>query len=120
MLKIAAVLIALATVASATSSCMPEKVQVMNMAYKNMMLFNRIKDSGVSEAQLEAIYPKVGSCNAVDGAICVGELTAVIFACVAEGFTGVGIAACVGEIVGVANSCYDCICWVMETLGFSC
>ena len=47
----------------------------MNMAYKNAMLFNKIKDSGFSEAQLEAIYPKVGSCNAVDGVLCVGELT---------------------------------------------
>ena len=53
----------------------PEKTQVMNMAYKNAMLFNKVQNAGLSQAQLEAIYPKVGSCNIVDGTICVGELT---------------------------------------------
>ena len=47
----------------------------MNMAYKNAMLFNKVQNAGLSQAQLEAIYPKVGSCNIVDGTICVGELT---------------------------------------------
>ena len=51
---------------------------------------------------------------------CVAELTGTIIACALEWETGVGIAACVAQVVGTANGCYPCICWVMETLGYSC
>merc|ERR1711963_844663 len=42
---------------------------------------------------------------------CVAELTGTIIACAFEAETGVGIAACVAQIIGTANGCYPCICW---------
>merc|ERR1712018_24470 len=51
---------------------------------------------------------------------CVAELTGTIIACALEWETGVGIAACVAQVVGTANGCYPCICWVMGELGYSC
>merc|ERR1711983_153626 len=51
---------------------------------------------------------------------CVAELTGTIIAFALEWETGVGIAACVAQVVGTANGCYPCICWVMESLGYSC
>merc|ERR1712113_968287 len=28
--------------------------------------------------------------------------------------------ACVQEIIGLGNACYDCICWVMSYIGYNC
>merc|ERR1712018_696835 len=50
----------------------------------------------------------------------VAELTGTIIACALEVETGVGIAACVAQVVVTANGCYPCICWVIESLGYSC
>merc|ERR1711974_141922 len=51
---------------------------------------------------------------------CVAALTGTILGCALEWETGIGIAACVAQAIGAGNACIPCICWVMESLGFSC
>ena len=45
---------------------------------------------------------------------------AVIAECVATGWTGVGLVGCVTGVIGAASDCFNCVCWVIEYLGFSC
>merc|ERR1711963_1048420 len=46
---------------------------------------------------------------------CVAALTGTILGCALEVDTGIGIAACVAQIIGAGNTCIPCICFVMET-----
>ena len=41
----------------------------------------------------------------------------VISMCVSLGCTGAGLVACIGSSIGVDDSCYDCICWVLSYAG---
>merc|ERR1712024_17824 len=106
--------------ASPADMCMKEKGNMMTMAIKKAEMMTKIRNANLSTQQLEAIFEPKGDCDIVSGGICVAELTGVIMACIAEVGTGVGIAACVAEAIGVANDCYDCVCWVIEFLGFTC
>merc|ERR1712183_327133 len=111
-----AVFLAVVAVAAASPAdmCMKEKGNVMSMAVKKAEMMTKIRSANLSTQQLEAIFEPKADCDVVSGTVCVAELTGVILACVAESATGVGIAACVAEAVGVANDCCDCICWVIE------
>merc|ERR1719447_245120 len=117
-----AVFLAIVAVAAASPAdmCMKEKGNILSMAVKKAEMMTKIRSANLSTQQLEAIFEPKADCGVVDGTVCVAELTGVILACVAEIPSGVGIAACVAEAIGVANTCYDCICWVIEFLGFTC
>merc|ERR1719412_1569224 len=71
--------------------------------------------------QLAMILPGArADCGFTDGLWCVGEIGAVIAECVATGWTGVGLVGCVTGVIGAASDCFNCVCWVIEYLGFSC
>ncbi len=54
-------------------------IEVIRIAYKNSRMLERIGQANLSAEQLNTIFPvteKTGTdCNAVDGLLCVGELS---------------------------------------------
>ncbi len=53
-------------------------IEVIRMAYKNSRMLERIGQANLSDDQLNTIFPvteKTADCNAVDGLLCVGELS---------------------------------------------
>merc|ERR1712083_30748 len=46
---------------------------------------------------------------------------ATVMDCIAQiGMDPAGVQKCVEEAIGTASDCYDCVCWVMESVGLGC
>merc|ERR1712113_1089778 len=85
----------------------------------------------VYRSGLEAIFNKVpkpeslltpdGVCSDGEGWGCIGEIATTVMDCIAEiGMDPQGVQKCVADAIGTASDCYDCICWVMESVGLGC
>merc|ERR1712004_220589 len=85
----------------------------------------------VYRSGLEAIFSKVpkpeslltpdGVCSDGEGWGCIGEIATTAMDCIAEiGMDPQGVQKCVADAIGTASDCYDCICWVMESVGLGC
>merc|ERR1712004_375702 len=85
----------------------------------------------VYRSGLEAIFSKVpkpeslltpdGECSDGEGWGCIGEIATTVMDCIAEiGMDPAGVQKCVTDAIGTASDCYDCICWVMSSVGLSC
>merc|ERR1711978_591291 len=85
----------------------------------------------VYRSGLEAIFSKVpkpeslltpdGVCEDGEGWGCIGEIATTVMDCIAEiGMDPQGVQKCVADAIGTASDCYDCICWVMESVGLGC
>merc|ERR1712211_127379 len=85
----------------------------------------------VYRSGLEAIFSKVpkseslltpdGVCEDGEGLGCIGEIATTVMDCIAEiGMDPQGVQKCVADAIGTASDCYDCICWVMESVGLGC
>merc|ERR1712150_407754 len=74
----------------------------------------------VYRSGLEAIFskvPKPESLLTPDGVCEDGEG----WGCIAQiGMDPAGVQKCVEEAIGTASDCYDCVCWVMESVGLGC
>merc|ERR1712002_1344871 len=65
--------------------------------------------------------PKSTDCGASDVLWCGGALAGTIAACIAAGLTaGAELVGCISAAIGTANTCYDCICAVLQSMGISC
>merc|ERR1712158_20173 len=85
----------------------------------------------VYRSGLEAIFSKVpkpdslltpdGHCDDGEGWGCVAEIATTVMDCIAQiGMDPAGVQKCVEEAIGTASDCWDCICWVMESVGLGC
>merc|ERR1712193_257403 len=61
-----------------------------------------------------------GECSDGEGFACVGTILQTVWDCVSISANPLAILACVQEIIGLGNACYDCICWVMSYIGYNC
>merc|ERR1712203_1006043 len=61
-----------------------------------------------------------GECSDGEGFACVGTILQTVWDCVSVSANPLAILACVQEIIGLGNACYDCICWVMSYIGYNC
>merc|ERR1712158_239219 len=54
--------------------------------------------------------PNDGVCEDGEGWGCIAEI----------GMDPQGVQKCVEEAIGTASDCWDCVCWVMESVGLGC
>merc|ERR1719383_363138 len=123
MLKLVTLLALVAiSTAAHVPSCQVEKENFRKIGQNAIQLAARINQANLSEEQLRILFPhaKRTDCSIGDGLACVAEIGGTVLECVAGGWTGVGLAGCVLGVIGAANGCADCVCFVIEHLGFSC
>jgi len=65
--------------------------------------------------------PNDGVCDDGEGWGCIAEIATTVMDCIAEiGLDPNGVQKCVEEAIGTASDCWDCVCWVMESVGLGC
>jgi len=65
--------------------------------------------------------PNDGVCEDGEGWGCIAEIATTVMDCIAEiGMDPQGVQKCVEEAIGTASDCWDCVCWVMESIGLGC
>jgi len=68
-----------------------------------------------------ASEPNDGVCEDGEGWGCIAEIATTVMDCIAEiGMDANGVQKCVEEAIGTASDCWDCVCWVMESIGLGC
>merc|ERR1712223_2164105 len=65
--------------------------------------------------------PNDGVCEDGEGWGCIAEIATTVMDCIAEiGLDPNGVQKCVEEAIGTASDCWDCVCWVMASVGLGC
>merc|ERR1711928_190487 len=65
--------------------------------------------------------PNDGVCEDGEGWGCIAETATTVMDCIAEiGLDPNGVQKCVEEAIGTASDCWDCVCWVMASVGLGC
>jgi len=98
------------------------RVQEMTESVRaNLQRLENMSKAGLTEQQLESIFgvsSRSSSCPFGSGFLCLPRLGGSILKCVPEAILkgASGVVNCVRGIIGAADSCLGCVCWVMSTV----
>merc|ERR1712077_91817 len=101
--------------------CLVLLVAVAAQAENCQVYRNGLESIFSKVAKPESLLTPDGTCDDGEGWGCIGEIATTVMDCIAEiGMDPQGVQKCVADAIGTASDCYDCICWVMESVGLGC
>jgi len=108
---------------SSADSCTADKLKTEAAVRANLKTLTNINNANFTSLEMEKIFgqefqSRDSSCSWWSGMNCVKSIGWAVPSCVTK--NPAKIAKCVQNLIGATNKCKDCVCWVVEQVGYNC